>query len=240
MTLDHGPQKVRWVRSGDQPLEEARVPTLRMAQKLKVDTMRRVRRSIPDTLRRNPLESLRDGRPLSGDKATVTIESSQILARGDDIFTAWEQLHAILSSRLGYKRGAVILKRSIDGRPLIFSHCRGGMDEGRFNLDMIRVNTVLTCASGIVHSVLQGGNSRVENDLELALDYAALDASVQSELCVPVISNGDVVGAINFESEHKNAFDLHDFALATSLSASTEGQLQAVRATGNLGLTGWV
>ena len=129
------------------------------------------------------------------------------------MIVAWERVHAILSGRLNYKRGAVILKRTLDGRPLIFSHCRGGMEDDRFCADMNRVNSVLASARGIVHSVLQEGTPRIENDLDLVVDYAALDASIRSEMCVPLVIAGDRV----FLSKHG--------CCQTNLNSSQEGQV---------------
>lgn len=175
--------------------------------------------------------------PSPDEKAMTSIECGQILASETDVGTALDEVHRVLLGRLNYKRGAVILKRRLDGRPLIFSHCRGEFDEARFRLDMNRVNLVLASETGIVYSVLKKGAARIENDLDLAVDYASLDASVQSELCVPLVSGGEIIGAMNFESDRKNAFDLHDIALASAISSSVVGQLQNARSLGSQGLS---
>lgn len=227
----------RFAQHYRQQFGEAPSDTLAAALELRAVKTPRVPGKISARPGPTPSQGLAKTGPSAEEKAMISIECGQLLADGTDVFAAFDTVHTVLSRRLNYRRGAIILKRSLDGRPLIYSHCRGGMDDDRFRVDMNRVNAVLVSARGIVHSVLQEGRSRLENDLDLVVDYAALDASIKSELCVPLISGGDVVGAINFESDSKNAFDLHDLALASALSFATVGQLQAERRNGSLGLS---
>lgn len=230
----------RFARHYREEFGETPSETLKASLKLQAAKTKGQPRAFLSEPRLGRAEGAPNTRPSPDEKAMVSIECGQILLEGTNILAAFDKVHEVLRGRLNYKRGAVILKRGLDGRPLIYSHCRGGMDDARFRMDMNRVNSVLTSARGIVHSVLQEGRTRMENDLDFVADYTALDASIRSELCVPLISGGEVVGAINFESETKNAFDLHDMALASAISFATAGQFQTLRRNGSLGLSGLI
>nr|WP_255618379.1 helix-turn-helix domain-containing protein [Roseibaca sp. Y0-43] len=230
----------RFARHYGEAFGEAPSETLKASLKLRAAQKRGTHPAISTGSGQGTAAGHGHPRPSSDKKAMVSIECGQIIVESSDIFAAFDRVHDILRRRQHYKRGAVILKRGLEGSALVYSHYRGGMDDARFRVDMNRVNSVLTSARGIVHSVLQKGDSRIENDLDLVTDYAALDASTRSELCVPLIIGGDVVGAINFESDIKNAFDLHDVALASALSFATVGQLETERRSGGLGLSGFI
>jgi len=65
-------------------------------------------------------------------------------------------------------------------------------------------------AKGITGRVARTGESALVPDVLLDADYVASDTRTRSELCVPLISEQKVVGAINVESAHLNAFTSYD------------------------------
>lgn len=220
-----------WREFGEAPSQ-----TLRQAQ----DLARLIRIDRPA---RNPTQNPTrfagntPGLVSAEDKFSATASALKTLDRPRGDLVHWRQLHELLHGQLGYRRMAIILKRRSDGRPFIFSHCRHGMGDEAFGLDMRRVNGVLESSRGVVHSVLNSGNSRIVGDVWQSPDYAALDPRIRAELCVALVHKGEVIGAINVESEHRDPFDVHDLSLASRLAAAAVGELNAARNQASLGLT---
>lgn len=84
----------------------------------------------------------------------------------------------------------------------------------------------LPLTEGITGKVTQSGKViRVGNIAEEASYYEAI-SGVQSELCVPIISRGQVMGVINTESVKRNAYSERDerllITIANTLATATE------------------
>ncbi|HSH94601.1 MAG TPA: ATP-binding protein, partial [Roseimicrobium sp.] len=71
----------------------------------------------------------------------------------------------------------------------------------------------LKVGDGITGRVASTGNPYFCNDTKADPYYFPLFENVSSELAVPVISQGDILGLINIDSEEKDAFTDHDLQL---------------------------
>lgn len=216
--------------------EFGELPSLTLLQAQELARLDRMELNPPRRL--TSTVTLKDRRTLSAqEKIKAFSKSIKALKRRSDDHSQWARVHQLLHDQLGYKRGAFILKRSSDEKPFIYSHCRHGMGDKSFRLDMHRVNNVLGSARGVVRSVLNSGESRLVDNVWQAPEYAALDHKIRAELCVPVVHNSETIGAVNFESEHHDLFDRQDLSLARDLAGVAAEQLNDIRMSGSLGLT---
>jgi PAS domain S-box-containing protein len=71
---------------------------------------------------------------------------------------------------------------------------------------------------GIIGHVIQQGELSLIYNVTQAPTYVSLDSSIQSELAVPILREGKVLGAINLESQELNGFDQQDAAFISQLA----------------------
>ena len=82
------------------------------------------------------------------------------------------------------------------------------------------VHRSLSINSGVIGRVIRTGESAYINDTSSDPDYISLRREDQnhSEICVPIYNETNIVGAINVERAHLNAFAESDLQLLTMLS----------------------
>lgn len=83
---------------------------------------------------------------------------------------------------------------------------------------------------GICGNVAQTGSPRRVPDITQAADYLAVDDRILSELCVPLLVEGKVIGVINSESALLNAFSQRDEELLGIIAAQLTTTMQRLRA----------
>ena len=71
---------------------------------------------------------------------------------------------------------------------------------------------------GITGKVAQTGKSIRTGDVKKEASYMEVTGGVQSELCVPIISHGQITGVINSESKKQNAYSEKDERLLTTIA----------------------
>ena len=76
----------------------------------------------------------------------------------------------------------------------------------------------LSITEGITGKVIQVGRPIRLGDVKEETAYFAVTDGVQSELCVPIISRGQIIGVINTESQKQNAFSERDERLLTTIA----------------------
>lgn len=94
------------------------------------------------------------------------------------------------------------------------------VEGGRYRLEAqagaynshLKIGHSVPVEAGISGAVIRTRKSYLSNDVTQDPHYTDLDVPVrsQSELCVPVMKDGEVVATLNVESEQKNAFDEDD------------------------------
>jgi serine phosphatase RsbU (regulator of sigma subunit) len=83
---------------------------------------------------------------------------------------------------------------------------------------------MLRRGAGIIGHVIATGQTVIAPDVRLNPYYVAGKASTRSEIAVPIVSGGDVIGALNLESDTLDAFSEADveylefFAVAAAIS----------------------
>jgi PAS domain S-box-containing protein len=85
---------------------------------------------------------------------------------------------------------------------------------------------------GIIGQVARTGRLRRIGNVRREPDYWAADPSTQSELCVPVWSNGRVAGVINVERRSVDAFSNIDEQLVRTVSTIVGNCLEKLQARG--------
>ena len=94
----------------------------------------------------------------------------------------------------------------------------------------LKIGHALPASEGIIGAVIRTKQSYLSNDVSGDSHYTNLSLPVetQSELCVPVIKDGEVVAILNVESDQKDAFDEDDVvtleAVASQIAVSLTNQ----------------
>lgn len=151
-------------------------------------------------------------------KRQVCGEALAMIMQGSHALQGLMNALAHFESSLKYRRGAIVLKRNGDGRPLVYAHCDAGRGRSNALKETKLANAALETGRGFINRVMETGTSRLVGNLVGNLDYIPMDASVTSEICYPILSNGEVIGAINFESEREHAFNNVDKELLSDLA----------------------
>ncbi|HUC80602.1 MAG TPA: histidine kinase, partial [Flavisolibacter sp.] len=120
----------------------------------------------------------------------------------------WDEERELLLQQGGYG-----LKGAIDGRP----------DAEKYHL---RKN------HGIVGATVSSGQPILLNDTSKDSRYVSADTIIsQSELCVPLIGNNRVLGAINIEQAQKNFFTQHHLQIVTTIATLVASRIEAIQLT---------
>ncbi len=96
-------------------------------------------------------------------------------------------------------------------------------ESGSMNLSPIPLG------KGITGQVALSGQSRRLGNVHTDPDYLELDPAVQSELAVPIQVGGQVIGVINLESVHRDAFSSTDQSLLESVARQLASTLEKLR-----------
>jgi GAF domain-containing protein len=138
---------------------------------------------------------------------------------------------AYLNSNLSYQRGAVILKRQSDDRPLIFAHCPGVMAPQEFAREIDRLNRLIERkTNGVVHTVLESGREIMLGDVTRCRNYIAADSAMRSEACFPLMVRNRCIGVLNFENATPDFFTGDDAVLLKLLSTQLALHIDGARA----------
>ncbi|MDQ4121366.1 MAG: SpoIIE family protein phosphatase [Acidobacteriota bacterium] len=90
-------------------------------------------------------------------------------------------------------------------------------------------NISLKPGEGIVGYVVQAAKPVLANDVRQNEHYYVARKHTQSELCVPIISNEEVIGVINLESDELNAFDDDDLQVLSLLASQVATIVEKVQ-----------
>jgi transcriptional regulator with GAF, ATPase, and Fis domain len=101
----------------------------------------------------------------------------------------------------------------------------------------LKLGYTLSRHQGIIGAVIRTKQSYLSNDVTLDPNYTDLSMPIdtQSELCVPICKDREVVATLNIESDHINAFDEDDVitleAVASQVAVSMTNQKLYTEAT---------
>jgi signal transduction histidine kinase len=87
----------------------------------------------------------------------------------------------------------------------------------------------LPIGTGIVGQVIETGRPRRIADVTREVQYEGIVAHTHSELCVPLIVDGEIIGAINAESFLVNAFTEEDEHFLTTLASQLATAIEKIK-----------
>ncbi len=104
-----------------------------------------------------------------------------------------------------------IMKKT-DDSPFLQWEIARGID------DSIMQKTPIRIGEGVTGVVVQEGVAKLVNDVSLEPKYISVKDDVRSELAVPLISDGRVIGVISVDSQDKNSFSEYDLELLQTIA----------------------
>lgn len=84
--------------------------------------------------------------------------------------------------------------------------------------DVENLSAPFPITQGITGKVAQTGQPIRAGDVTEEASYVEVTGGVRSELCVPIVSHGQVIGVINSESKQQNAYSEKDERLLTTIA----------------------
>jgi sigma-B regulation protein RsbU (phosphoserine phosphatase) len=87
----------------------------------------------------------------------------------------------------------------------------------------------LKVGQGLVGTVANSGNGVIVPDVSQDLRYISANDRTKSEICAPIKMGARVIGVINLESEHLNAYDEHSLLLITAFASHAAIALERAR-----------
>jgi len=115
-----------------------------------------------------------------------------------------------IQARMAYTYVAVVV---LDNEGILV-----GRWAGRRGLDRRSAGRTQGPARGIIGRALRKRAPQVVPDVTQDADYLADVDSTRSEMVIPILEDGVVVGALDFQSEDPAAFDLDDVAVGETLA----------------------
>ena len=143
--------------------------------------------------------------------AASTLEFDQVLER--TIRALWERLGVEF---IGFIRPA----EGGDGLELY---------PARVRFDLRMKNLRIPVDGSVCGHVFQSGKPKVIGDVRQVPYYFEGDPQVRSELAVPVRAAGEIIGVLNMESRHLDAFDEEDLAFYTAIAGQLGIALENAR-----------
>lgn len=158
-------------------------------------------------------------------KYRLLLEISLKISRTLDLEAILSSLLQSIRSAIEYDAGGIfILRRNVPLRPKSQGLLIEGMARIGFDDKPPEQDPMLRSGKGIVGHVIRTGETVIAPDVTVDPHYVSGRAATRSEIAVPVVSNNQVIGALNLESDRLNAFSPADaellqfFASATAIS----------------------
>lgn len=137
------------------------------------------------------------------------------------------EIITILEKHLEYKFAAVLLIEKSTSKLLPFAISDQRKGEAFTEKDMEYIRSHNFCiGEGITGKVAETGISFCSGDVSGVPDYKAIRQDIQSELCVPLYLQNEVIGVINIETDQANAYDLSDQRVLETIAAQISVAIQ--------------
>jgi len=137
-----------------------------------------------------------------------------------DLDTLLSRIVNIIRDVMGYYMVSILLPGDKEDELRVGAHSGYAID--------IRGLTIPT-SQGITGWVFTHGTPQVIPDVKAEPRYIGLDEQVHSELAFPLISRGRVVGVLNAESQHADAFSEADVALMSAVGSQLASYLEVAQ-----------
>jgi phosphoserine phosphatase RsbU/P len=169
--------------------------------------------------------TVQPGAPASDAKYRLLLEISQQISRTIDLQEVLTHLLRSLQTVVDYDAaGIFVLNREVPLGPGAISNMIAGMATVGFAHIAEGDDPMLRSGKGIVGHVIRTGEAVIAADVSRDAHYIAGRAGTRSEMAVPIVSNAEVIGALNLESDRLEAYSSRDgelleaFAVAAAIS----------------------
>jgi len=146
----------------------------------------------------------------------IAQETSAVL----DLGTLLTRIVTIIREVMGYYMVSILLPADNA------SELRVGAHNG-YSFDI--TGLTIPIGEGITGLVYTQGVPHIVTDVQADSRYIMLDEKVRSELAFPLISRGHVVGVLNAESQHADAFSEADVALMSAVGSQLASALEVAQ-----------
>ncbi len=158
-------------------------------------------------------------------KYRLLLDISQQISRSIDLQEVLNHLLQSLRAVVDYDAaGIFVLNRNVPFGPGPMTNLIAGMAAVGFPLVDRANDPMLRSGKGIIGHVIRTGNSVVAPDVSRDDRYIQGRVGTRSEIAVPIVSNAEVIGALNLESDRLDGFSASDadlleaFAVAAAIS----------------------
>jgi diguanylate cyclase (GGDEF)-like protein len=154
------------------------------------------------------------------DELQVLYEAARAVSGTLDLRTVLDSLVTVTCRTFGYDSGAVLMVGGEGGELTV---------EAAYGERTVPVGTVLPAGVGVTGWVVRSGTPLVVDDVRADPRYHRLDERTRSELAVPLIAEGKVLGVFNIESARLGAFGARDLRLLATLASYAVVAIQNAR-----------
>jgi sigma-B regulation protein RsbU (phosphoserine phosphatase) len=158
-------------------------------------------------------------------KYRLLLEISRKISRTLELQDLLDQILESVRLAIPYDAGGIfVLHDSVPLAPGPTANLIAGVAQVGYDEWPRRENPMLRSGRGIVGHVIRTGETVVAPDVHRDSRYVVGRAATRSELAVPIVSNAQVIGALNLESDRKDAFGEADsemlqfFAVAAAIA----------------------
>lgn len=153
-------------------------------------------------------------------KLLALYKASLTFAQHLDIEPVGEMVIETLDNLLSWQRGSIWLLNETHDELRLLAHSRGELSPQAYQQELARVRRIINQpGQGICGWVALHGEAVRSGDIRTDPRYIAASPAIRSELCVPIKIAGRTIGALNVESEQRNAFDEADERLLSILAS---------------------
>jgi len=180
----------------------------------------------------NALERIRlyDAEQQRSRELGILYQANQSLTESLEPVMIAERLVAVLNDLFGYESASIHILNEAKQTLSILAVNRGSQDTYTYLVDIDElIANERPLGQGIIDWVIRHGLSARIGNVSEDERYFEVVKDVKSELCVPLISRGRVIGAINVESIQANAYSEVDEKLITALANSAAIALENAR-----------
>lgn len=154
-------------------------------------------------------------------------QTTKLLTQSLEPHVIAENLVTIMEQHLGYEYCAVQFVDESNQQVIPLAISRQGKDPESYKKELLSYQ--FSWERGITGWVVQNGKPLRSNDVSKDPRYFRLVEETRSELCVPLISRGQVIGVINVESSRPGAYSEKDEEILAALASSAAIALENAR-----------
>ena len=159
--------------------------------------------------------------PPSETKYRLLLDISQQISRTMDLEDVVSGLLVSVRSVVDYDAaGIFVLHRNAPGSAARDTNLIAAMASVGFGHRAERTDPMLRSGKGIVGHVIHTGETVVAPDVSRDPYYIPGRTETRSEIAVPIVSNDEVIGALNLESDELDAFSLADAELLEAFAVA--------------------